>query len=354
MLQPLRHRLRLDTKRNTGGAHRWDRALDLEAPTTGNAPPASADGETAIKFRPEPICDEFTRETQREQAGALQANAEGKQQMKSTAEWSGGSPGPDEDGGAAWQRELLWIPPSNIQQQLIQFRFALDPAQAVRQIDFTYIKRQFVVNRSSALQQLRGAEIRLTASVQPAQQPSNRSAMARTDDITVHHRGHRNPNLGNDSWPLERLGAMDAIGSQCRISFESGHSFIGPATEQKGPTLIGPGLLPQKGRQPRSFRSGDGRNDKYRLGRKTTDMKLLLQRPKADLERSWTIKPASPMQWAPPPERLLKQETCDTCTARRQKRRVLQIESSFDKARWQADEEIRTLDPLLGKEMLYH
>ena len=123
-------------------------------------------------------------------------------------------------------------------------------------------------------------EIPLTASVQTPQQPANRSAVARTDDITVHHRGNGNPGLGNDSWPLERLGAIDAIEIPMEEFRETVHRFIGPATEQKVPRLIGPGLLPQKGRQPSCcFGQEMAEMVEIQTRQKDDRRKLLLQRP---------------------------------------------------------------------------
>ena len=61
--------------------------------------------------------------------------------MKSTAEWSGNHLGLTEMAELLVDGQLLWINhrPTTIQQQLIQFRFARDPAQAVWQTTSTYI-----------------------------------------------------------------------------------------------------------------------------------------------------------------------------------------------------------------------
>ena len=96
---------------------------------------------------------------------------------------------------------------------------------------------------------------------------------------------------------------MDAIGIPMEEFRETDRCFIGPATEQKVLRLIGPGLLPQKGRQPSScFGQEMAEMMEVQARQKDDRRKLLLKRPNGMRKRSGTIKPASPMQRAPPPE----------------------------------------------------
>ena len=56
-----------------------------------------------------PVCGEFTRETQSEQQGPCRQRSEGKQQMKSTAEWSGNHLGLTEMAELLVDGQLLWM-----------------------------------------------------------------------------------------------------------------------------------------------------------------------------------------------------------------------------------------------------
>ena len=85
---------------------------------------------------------------------------------------------------------------------------------------------------------------------------------------------------------------MDAIGIPMEEFRETDRCFIGPTTEQKVPRLIGPGLLPQKGRQPSCcFGQEMAEMVEIQTRQKDDRRKLLLKRPNGIAERSWTIKP---------------------------------------------------------------
>ena len=98
---------------------------------------------------------------------------------------------------------------------------------------------------------------------------------------------------------------MDAIAIPIKDFGETGHRFIGPATEQKVPRLIGPGLLPQQRRQPgRRFGQQMAEVMEIEAGEKNNRWELPLQPPDGIREGPRAIKPAGPMQRTPPTERL--------------------------------------------------